>query len=236
MLDKLKKFRDSFSERTKMLIYVGAAILVFILSCFLPLAFRSSAAAEPGFGNGARASMFVKYINNDSSIRFKVDDEPDNGELKRCEAIFDELSSYCIIDKVSRKTVTEGCQFINLSDGENQMRICRMWFQDQGDWTNWMDVYMDADTGFVYYLYINSTCVSNGRDYSSAIEEGELSVKTLASSIAKETGYDLKVLNWTGKTEDAASIYTVLNGDALIWNISSIYYPSSYLDIKITVG
>ncbi len=235
MLDGLKRFRDSFSEKSKMLIYVSTAIIVLVISCLLPLAFRDGNITDGVFDTGDRAAMFAKYVNNDKSIRYKADDKPEKAELKYCESIFDELASYCILDSNSRKTVTEGYQFINLSDNENNMRLCRMWLQDKGDWTNWMEVYIDVDTGFVYYLYISSVCLDNADKYYSAIES-ELNAKSLASLIAKETGYDLKIVNWSGKAEDTATAYTAMDGDALIWNIYCSYYASSMLDVKISVA
>ncbi len=234
MLNKLKKFRDFFSEKTKMYIYVGTTLLVLIASCLLPLAFGGSL-SENLSQPGEKAAMFVKYINKDKSIRYKVNPKPSNNQIKFCESVFDELAGYCILDNNSRKTVSEGYEFISLSNGEINMELCRMWLQDQGDWTNWMDVYMDVDTGFVYYIYVSSICVYNNQKYVSSIDS-ELNSKNIASMIAKETGYDLRMVNWSGKAEDTATAFTSMNGDALIWNINCSYYPSSILDIKISVA
>ena len=140
-----------------------------------------------------------------------------------------------MLDEAPRKTVTEGCSFVDISDGEKKMRLCRMWLQDKGDWNNWLDVYIDVDTGFIYYLYISSICVDNAQKYYSAID-GEMNSKTVASMISKETGYELKLVSWSGKNEDTAMAYMASNGEALMWNINCSYYATSMLDIKISVA
>ena len=40
MINKLKSVRDRFSEKTKLIIYVSTAVLVFIVCSLVPLAFR----------------------------------------------------------------------------------------------------------------------------------------------------------------------------------------------------
>ncbi len=235
MLNKLKKARDTLSEKTKLLIYVLVAGAVFLTSCFMPLAFRGDGLADPSFTTGERAAMFVKYNAKDSSIRYKVINDPEKDQLKFCEERFNEIAGSCILDTASRKMLTEGQTFIYLTDGDKSMTLCRMWLQDKGDWTNWIEIYMDAESGFIYYLYVSSTCVSNNDSYASAIEE-ELNAKILASLLAKESGYDLKVVNWSGKTEDSATAYTSLDGSALVWEIYCSYYPSAILDVKISVA
>jgi len=233
MLKGLRNFRDRFSEKTKLTIYICTAVIVFIFCALIPLAFRGDIIVDSIFDTGARAAMFSQYIEKSSSVRVKVDDKPDKAEVKYCEGLFEDLYERCVPDKKDVKIVTEGQQFMTLSDGDNSMRVCRMWVQDQGDWTNWMDVYMDVETGFVYYLYVSSICLSNPELYHN---EAEVNVKTVADAIAAETGFGLEILNWSGRAEDMATAFTYLDGEALIWNINCSYYPTSMLDIKISVA
>jgi len=235
MLNKLKIARDTLSEKTKLLIYVIVTGAIFVTGCFLPLAFRGGGPDDLSFSTGERAAMFVKYNAKDSGIRYKIISDPEKEMQKFCDGKFDEIAGRCILDIASRRNLTEGQDFIHLTDGDKSMTLCRMWLQDQGDWTNWIDLYLDAETGFVYYLYVSSTCVDNFEEYATAIEE-ELSSKTLASLLAKETGFDLKVVNWSGRPEDTATAYTSLNGSAIVWSINCSYFPSSLLDIKISVS
>lgn len=235
MLDKLKVFRDRFSEKTKLTIYIGAAVFVLLISALLPLAFRGEIITDGIFDTGERSVMFSKYISGDKSIRMKIDDKPTKAEVKYCEKVFDDMYERCILDNAVSKNITEGSEFITLSDGENSMRLCRMWMQNQGDWTNWLDIYIDAETGFVYYLYVSSICLDNGGSYYDAVDSG-LSSRLIADRIASETGFGLKILNWSGNAEDKATAYTTLNGEAIIWDIYCSYYPSSMLDLKICVA
>ena len=235
MIKRLSGTSEKLSEKTRMLIYIVAACVVFLFSVLIPLAFRGDGPADPYFITGERAAMFAKYNAKDAEIKYKVVKEPEKSMLKFCDSRFDQICSVAIIDSNVRKVITAGEEYINLSDGEKSMTICHMWLQDEGDWTNWIDVYMDAETGFVYYIYISGVCVNNFENYVNAIEE-EFNAKTIASTIAKETQFDLKLVNWSGKAEDTAMAYTSSDGSAIVWNIYCSYYPGSLLDVKISVS
>ncbi len=235
MINKLKSVRDRFSEKTKLIIYVSTAVLVFIVCSLVPLAFRGDIITDGIFDTGERASMFAKYIDSDKSVKVRVNDKPDKAELKYCEKLFENIYDFCIVDNAEGKIITQDHQFLSLSDGENTMNVCRMWIQDQGDWTNWLDVYMDVDTGFIYYLYVSSICLLNGEQYYDAFP-AELNARQIADFIASETGFELKLLNWSGNAEDTAAAYTAMDGEAIIWEINCSSYPSSMLDVKICVA
>lgn len=235
MLDMLKSVRDRFSEKTKLIIYISATAVIFVICALTPLAFRGEIITDGIFDTGQRAALFAKYIHSDKTIKTKVDNKPDKTEIKYCKSVFENVYDSCVIDEVAGKTVTEGYDFLTISDGENDLRVCRMWVQDQGDWTNWLDVYMDVDTGFIYYLYISSTCLYNANKYYDSAPT-DLSTKSVAELIASGTGFGLKLLNWSGNPEATGTAYTTLDGDVIIWDINCLYYPSSMLDIKICVA
>ncbi len=234
MITKLKQFRDSLSENTKKYVYIGTALLVFLISCFLPLAFSDGTDMEAE-RDSENAALFVKFINNEKYVRTKIDKKPSNSKVNACEEIFNDILAEYIIDDSSRKTINEGAEFITVSFEGKSIDLCRMWLQDQGDWTNWVDVYMDANTGFIYHLYVSSICVYNNDKYTNALEVHP-DCKTIASRIADEYGYNLEIVNWSGKSEDSAKIFTRLGGDALVWNVSCSYHPASLIDIKISVA
>ncbi len=232
----LKRLRDELSEKTKLIVYVSITIAVFITACLLPLAFAGRG-EDSGlyFDNGRRAAMFLSYQNGSKDISSKVLDSLSSADEKFCGNRFSQLKSLCRIDGKSGKTITEGKEYIILSDGDNSMRLCRMWLQDEGDWTNWMDVYFDADTGFVYYLYVSSICLSNGDNYLTALEDG-FNTKTVAGLIAQHTGAALKHFSWSGNAEDSAYAVTSIGGDTVCWTVNCTYYPATMLDVKISVA
>ena len=234
MIAKLKKFRDSLSERTKTYVYVGTALLVFLISCFLPLAFSGGADAS-SVNESEKAVVFVKYINKEKYVKSKVDTKPGNAKIKFCQEIFEGILADGILDNASRKTISEGYEFIKVSYEGESIELCRMWLQDQGDWTNWVDVYIDAETGFVYYLYISGICIYNNAEYLKAFEVSP-DCKNIASYIAEKYGYNLEIVNWSGKSEDSAKVFMRLGGEALVWNINCSYHPGSLVDIKISVS
>ena len=71
MITRLKQFRDSLSEKIKSYVYIGTALIVFLIACFLPLAFngQSDAKAERDSEN---AALFVKFTNNEKYVRKKI--------------------------------------------------------------------------------------------------------------------------------------------------------------------
>ena len=234
MITKLKQFRDSLSEKVKTYVYIGTALLVFLIGCFLPLAFSGGPDANAE-RDSENAALFVKFSNNEKYVRTKIDKKPANSTVKACEEIFNEILNEYIIDDAARKTVNKGSEYMTVSFEGKSIDLCRMWLQDQGDWTNWVDVYMDANTGFIYYLYVSGICVYNNDKYVNALETHP-DCRNIAAKIAEEHGYNLEIVNWSGKSEDSAKAFTRLGGDALVWNIKCSYHPASLIDIKISVA
>lgn len=231
----IKRLRERLAGRTGLMIHICAVCLVFLFCALVPMAFRGEIIDDSVFDSGARAAMFSRYMEKNSDVRVKVDEKPGTAEIKYCTKVFDGIYDRCVLDVKDGKLITQGQEFMTLSDGENSMRLCRMWVQDQGDWTNWLDVYIDAETGFVFYLYVSSICLSNSMDYSDSLDPG-FNCKTVADVIAAETGYGLEMLSWSGRAEDTATAYTYSDGEAIIWSINCSYYPSSMLDLKICVA
>lgn len=232
----LKRLRDELSEKTKLIVYICITAAVFITACLLPLAFAGRG-EDSGFyfDKGARAAMFLDYQSGSKEISSKVLDSLSSADEKFCSSKFSQLKSLCRIDGKNGKVITEGREYILLSDGDRTMRLCRMWLQDEGDWTNWMDVYFDADTGFVYYLYVSSICLSNGGNYLTSLEDG-FNAKTVAGLIAQHTGDTLKHFSWSGNAEDSAYAVMGTDGDTVCRTINCTYYPATMLDIKISVA
>ena len=232
----LKKLRDELSEKTKLIVYIGITAAVFLTACLLPLAFRDKGdTSDIYFDTGERAAMFLQYQSGSKDIQSKVLDSVSSSEKKTCETKMNSLVSFCRIDNKSGKSITEGSEYIQLSDGDNVLRLCRMWKQDEGDWTNWMDVYFDMDTGFVYYLYVSSVCLNNTSDYIGVMDSS-FNTKAVANLVAEQSGSVLKHFSWSGNAEDSGYAVTSIGGDTVCWNIYCSYYEATMLDVKIIVA
>ena len=232
----LKRLRDELSEKTKLIVYLSITILVFIGSCLLPLAFRGRADTSVRFfDTGERAAMFVAYQSKGKDVQVKVLDSVSSADANFCKNRANEIVSLCRIDNKNGKTITNGSEYLQLSDDDNVLRLYHIWAQDEGDWTNWMDIYFDMDTGFVYYLYVSSVCLSNASDYAGALDSS-FNTKYAANLLAEETGWTLKHFSWSGNAEDAAYVVTGKDGDVICWNIYCSYYESTMLDLKIVVA
>lgn len=232
----LKRLRDELSEKTKLIVYLSITVFFFITACLLPLAFAAGGdKPEAYFDRGERAALFLKYDSGSKDIKTQLLGKVSATDSDSCEKRLEEIIGLCRIDNKSGKLITRGSEYIQLSDGENVLRLYHAWIQDEGDWTNWMDVYFDMDTGFVYYLYISSVCLDNPDDYADAIEDG-LNAKSVAGLIAENTDSVLRHFSWSGNLEDSAYAVMTRNGDTVCWNINCIYYESTMLDVKFIVA
>jgi len=232
----LKRLRDELSEKTKLIVYLSITLIVFVSSCLLPLAFKGRAdVSEHFFDTAERAAMFSAYHNKNKDVSVKVLDKLANADENFCKNRANEIISYCRIDNKSGKSITNGNEFLQLSDGENTLRLYHIWVQDEGDWTNWMDIYFDADTGFIYYLYVSSVCLDNASDYIGALDSS-FNTKYVANMIAEQTGMPLKHFSWSGNAEDAGYAVTGKEGNIVCWTVNCSYYDATMLDVKIIVA
>ena len=232
----LKRLRDELSEKTKLIVYLAITAIVFVFSFLMPLAFSSgNDTAEQYFDTGERAAMFVAYNNKSKDVQVKVLDSFGNSDDKFCRSRAEKIISYCTLDKKAGKTITNGSEFLQVSDGENILRLYHTWLQNEGDWTNWIDIYFDADTGYVYYLYVSSVCLSNASDYAGALDSN-FNCRSVADLIAEENASSLRHFSWSGNAEDPAYAVVSRNGDTVCWNINCSYYESTMLDVKISVA
>lgn len=225
------------NDRMKLIIYGGVTAAVFVVSALLPLLFRSGEAARPrdrGLSVGDRAEIFDAYWNGvGEDCQVKLISDPEKGALELCSARMEQISLLCLADKESGEVKSEGSEYISVSRGEDEIRLCRMWIELQSDWRSWLDLCFDMDNGDVYYFYLSAECLSNPGKYSELIPDG-MDAASIAEHLARQRGYELLHLNWenTDSAETATAIYTS-EGSAVCMSISCFYYKSALIDVKI---
>ncbi len=223
------------NDRMKLIIYGGVTAAVFVVSALVPLLFRGGEAARPqkdGLSAGDRAAVFAAYWNGpDEDCQVSIIGEPKKDELERCSARMDEISLMCLADKSSGDVKSEGSEYVSVSRGGDEIRLCRMWLEVQDDWRSWLDVCFDMDTGDVYYFYLSADCLTNPGKYLTLIPDG-MDADRIAAHLAREKGYELLHLSRDDADEVVTAIYNA-EGSAVCMSISCVCYKSALIDVKI---
>lgn len=223
------------NDRMKMIIYGGVTAAVFVVCALVPLLFRGEEGRpkDTELSVGERAEIFGDYWN-DAGVDCRVStiNNPDRNALELCSARMEQISSLCLVDKSSGQVRSEGSEYISVSKGENEIRLCRMWLEVQSDWRSWLDVCFDMDNGDVYYFYLSAECVSDPGKYSSLLPDG-MDAQSIAGHIAWQRGYKLVDVNMD--VDDSGSVIAIYTGEDSIvcMRISCICYKSALIDVKV---
>ncbi|MBR1496419.1 MAG: hypothetical protein IJ617_02195 [Oscillospiraceae bacterium] len=236
MWNKLTKLR--WNEQTRFFALAGVTAVLLLVALLLPLAFRRTASGQSasGAGDGAsnsatelKAALFAGYWYGDAGeIEVRKVERPASKTAELCQARMDELVERYINDLALDRPIAQGSEYTVVTGGDTQLRLCRMWLQVQGDWHNWMDVCMDAETGNLYYFYVSRECLTNRGLYSFSAEE-KPTVELLAERLAEDWGSRLRHVQRDGMGKGTA----VLGSDSgtLAFEISCITYDA-LIDIK----
>lgn len=222
------------NERMKLIIYGGVTAAVFVVSALVPLLFRGGGSAGmqgTGLSEGDRAAVFAAYWNGaGEDCQVSRIGEPKKDELERCSARMDGISLLCLVDKGSGEVKSEGSEYVSVSRGEEEIRLCRMWLEVQGDWRSWLDVCFDMDTGDVYYFYLSADCLTDPGKYLTLIPDG-MDSDRMAAYLSQERGYELLHLSHDGLEDAVTAIYNA-EGSAVCMSISCVCYKSAFIDVK----
>lgn len=116
-----------------------------------------------------------------------------------------------------------------------RLHLYHRWNEWTGDWSNWLEVYINTDTREVYYFYISSSCKENFERYTDAISPG-FSAKSAASLWGDTVDLGTPAVVWSGDPEEAAEAYYGDTG----YTISAKYYfdvdyPTGLFDFKAVI-
>ena len=222
------------SERAKLLVSVCAVGAVVVAAMLLPLAFRRApATVEPAaeMTLEERMRMFADYWTlGAEACGFTVErPEPLPERMKTtCETVMHTLIARCVEDHGLQDPAPTGSEYTVVSDGAGrEITVCRMWLEARGDWQNWMDVCMDAQTGELYYFYLSRECLTNRKDYALPPGAGR---EQIAETMGAENGWTLRYL--AGEEDGGAVAVYAADGGTLCWQISCRLYDA-LIDVKL---
>ena len=233
----MKKLLERFavdSDQKKLLISVSAVALVLIAAMLLPLAFRTSPAEmgpQTEMDPEERTQMFASYWTYGAEAGGFTVEKPDpvpQRMQETCETVMRTLIARSINDNALSDPAPTGTEYTVVSDDDGrELRLCRMWLERRGDWQNWLDVCMDAETGELYYFYLSRECLTNRKDYPPP---EHTRADQIAEQIATENGWTLRCL---AEGDDAATAVYSTPGGTLCFTISCRVYDA-LIDVKIS--
>ncbi len=222
------------SDRTKLLISVCAVGCVIVAAMLLPLAFRSAPGDTPNESGASlerRTQMFADYwLRGAEESGFSVEKpDPVPRKMKEtCETVMRTLIARCVDDQGLTAPAPTGSEYTVVSDGAGgELTLCRMWMERRGDWQNWLDVCMDAETGEIYYLYLSRECLTNRRNYPPPEPTDAVQI---AEQMASETGWTLRYAS--AEDGGGAAVFSSAGG-TLCYEISCRIYDA-LIDVRIS--
>ncbi|MEG1315800.1 MAG: hypothetical protein RSC86_00330 [Oscillospiraceae bacterium] len=115
-----------------------------------------------------------------------------------------------------------------------RLPLIHLYLEWKGDWSNWIEVYVDVDSGKVLYFYTSGKCLANGEKY--AVQYPNMpGPDEILEAYAKYCGYSAEQQTVSSNPNENALIvaYADANGRA-DYKINCIYYAGNMYDIKIS--
>ena len=121
---------------------------------------------------------------------------------------------------------------INTEKGAS-LPVIHIYLEWKQAWSNWLEAYLDADTGKILYLYISGSKITENTPTDSAdLQMPKL--ETIASVFGEYSGYSLISTEYTDNPNENAltAVYSDDSAQAS-YKINCIYYAGTMYDIKI---
>ena len=201
-------------DKVKLLFSVSAMGLLIVAAMLVPLGFRNVQEPENSpepVALGQEQKLFADYwiLGPEKSGVTVAKLETVNAQTKSsCEMAMASLVARCLDDRELDYSQPTGSEYTRISnEAGEELFLCRMWLEATGDWQNWMDVCMNAETGEIYYLYLSRECLRNQHLYAdgTTLPDAEF----IANTIAAEYGWTLR---WLGGEAEGGTA-AVFTGD-----------------------
>jgi hypothetical protein len=135
------------------------------------------------------------------------------------------------VDQGEMYVEAEGTQCLEVYSSAGTIRVWHYYIQWRGDWRNWLDLYMDADTQEIYYLYVSSGCENRQEDYAKLPAEQVLP-ETLARTILEEWGMTVAEIQEGADAQTVSALCRDETGSST-YQVNCSYYPGSLLDCRV---
>ncbi len=215
-------------------ILVAVTLAVVVLGALLPIRWMGGETPwdEPVMAETAaerRRCWLDFYAKAPDSGSYSTDLEA--GLARQMQNKVTQILNWATIDQGQEVEEARGETCISVWSGNKRTRVWHYYRQWRGDWRNWMEIYIDADTQEIYYLYISSGCERNQSLYQSLTD----------SRNAAEIGSDF-LQSWgdmtvTGTQATAADVVSRLScagvGGTVSYDVTWKYYPGALMDFRV---
>ena len=222
------------TDRAKLLLSVAGVVLVILAAMLLPLAFRTDPETPDTPDTltlEARTQLFADYWSATEPSGFTVEKpDPVPRRMKEtCETVMRTLIARFVDDQNLPDATPTGSEYTVVTDAEGrELHLCRMWLEARGDWQNWLDVFLDADSGELYYFYLSRECLTNRKNYPLP----ELTTpEQIAELIASENGWTLRRI-FAEADGSASAVYSTPGGTVCVSVSARVY--DALIDVKIS--
>ncbi|MGI5986205.1 MAG: hypothetical protein GXY01_06030 [Clostridiales bacterium] len=175
-----------------------------------------------------------------TSERFLYEDEEAVNPEQRAEilqTLFDFFSKigvpeffYAELETLNDSAVI-GSMSINTKGGA-KLPVIHIYLEWEVFWSNWLEAYIDADTGKILYLYISGSCIDNTIIQNKSGQKPTLDVVTAV--FGEHTGYIAQGVEYSTNPNENAVIVRYSDGTAEAeYKINNVYYEGTMYDLKI---
>ncbi len=112
--------------------------------------------------------MYLDYGNQNEYKRRLTEEDIGKNNVDKCNKLQQYLYENLFVDQAPEiATNYLGSEILSIADGSgNYIRVIEYFWGGSGDWQNWIDVVIDADTQDIYYLYISCQNLINFSQYT----------------------------------------------------------------------
>ena len=228
----MKKFLTElqWNDRTKLALAAIATGVALLFSMLFPLAFRAHGKPEEETATlrlEERAALFARYWSGAESTAAETFEIPDTRMTADCAAAMQRITERAIFDRKLADTGPDGMEYLSITENEQTVTVCHMWLERSGDWKNWMDVYFDAETGEIYYLYLSCGRLTDSASYAGVSEfDWEQAAEALTEYLDAALRYAAAEENGTH-----TAVLSTENG-SICYRMECLAYDS-LIDVKI---
>ena len=147
-----------------------ATFLLLAVCTMLPMVFLPDLDLEPSTeavsDADAKAQLFTLYTDEQLQRTALDEDELTNESVFNAASIFSTVQRGLVVDQGSESVerLSGSDSFVLEQDGQSA-RIIEMYREWNGDWHNWLRMWIDADTGVIYRCYYSANVLQNAENY-----------------------------------------------------------------------
>ncbi len=184
-----------------------------------------------------KAEFFAKTLKYPDAFKTEYKDE--QADIK---ASVDRLTEFAVSSGVPDFLLNEMSRLQNSANVSNmdyiskegdRLSLTHIYLEWTGDWSNWLEAYLDRDTMKILYIYVSGRCLVNNDDYAAAYPNCP-PPERLGEVYGSYMGYSMDSVTALSDSRENAVEAEYSDGvNTARYKINCIYYGGNMYDIKI---